>query len=407
MIMTEKDDDMNIQIQNSGADGTSNTKGSCSDLAHYINHEDKDRLAAGLEPLPYTTPNGDEVTTEEVIAAIDANTKSLSRSADKFFHMVVAPSREEIQAMGTSDKEVYEGGLKLIKGISDIYAQNFNREGLEDSSGLEIYWKPHFTRGNDGDLQFHIHGIVSRKTKPIEGLGGKELKVSPLTNHRDTAKGAVQGGFDRTAFIQKCEKLFDKLFEYNRKVAETFDYLNTMKHGSVEEKAEQAERLVAENAEGLKESISAGISRRRKNLSNKRDVDEIAAMLESGMTLPAPKDKAVKTALNTAEIKTIIQRHFSSETNLTMLELHLIGEGITFKVILSKEGGVDDLLFYKAGQKMKAKDIMSPEDHRLLLGHWQRLSGQIPAFCLREQRAQEESERELSQRKMGGPKMHR
>lgn len=402
-----KDEDMNIKIQNSGADGTSNTKGSCSDLAHYIDHEDKDRLAAGLDPFPYTTPDGDEVTTEEVIAAIDANTKGLSLSADKFFHMVAAPSREEIQAMGTSDKEVYEGGLKLIKDISDIYAQNFNREGLEDSSGLEIYWKPHFTRGNDGNLQFHIHGIVSRKTKALEGLGGRELKISPLTNHRDTAKGAVKGGFDRTAFIQKCEKLFDKLFEYNRKVAETFDYQNAMKHGSVEEKAEQTERLVNENAEDLRASISAGIGRRRKNLSNKREVEELAAMLEEGMTLPTSKDEVVKTALNTAEIKAIIQRHFSSETNTTMLELHLIGEGITFKVIMAQDGGVDDLLFYKAGQKVNAKDIMSPQDHRKLLSHWHRLSGQIPAFRLREQRAQAEREKETSQRKMGGPKMRR
>ena len=407
MIMTEKDDEMNIKIQNAGAGGASDCKGSCRDLAHYINHEDEDRLAAGLEPLPYTTPDGDQVTTEDVIAAIDANAKGLSRSADKFFHLVVSPSRDEILAMGSTDEEVYESGLKLIKVISDAYAENFHRDGLLDSSGLELYWKPHFTRGDDGNLQFHIHGVVSRKTKPIEGLGGKELKVSPLTNHRDTRKGAVVGGFDRTVFIQKCEKLFDKLFEYNRKVAETFDYQNAMKHGSVEEKAEQAERLVVENAEGLKESITAGISRRRKNLSNKRDVEEIAGMLEGGMSLPASKGDAVMAALNTAEIRTVIMKHFSSETNATMLELHLIGEGITFTVIMAKEGGVEDLLFFKAGQKMSAKDMMSAQDHRQLLSHWQRLSGQIPAFILREQRAQEEREREISQRKLGGPKMRR
>ncbi|MBO6221982.1 MAG: hypothetical protein J6N46_08590 [Bacteroidales bacterium] len=398
---------MNIKIQNSGADGASNTKGSCSDLAHYIDHEDKDRLEAGLEPLPYTTPDGDEVTTEEVIAAIDANAKGLSRSADKFFHLVVSPSQDEIRAMGNTDEEIYESGLKLIKAISDAYAENFHRDGLLDSTGLELYWKPHFTRGNDGNLQFHIHGVVSRKTKRLEGLGGKHLKISPVTNHKDTTKGAVQGGFDRTAFARCCEKLFDKLFEYNRKVAETFDYQNAMKHGSVEEKAEQTERLVAENAEELRASISAGIGRRRKNLSNKRDIDEIAAMLESGMTLPASKGDAMKAALNTAEIKTVIMKHFSSETNATMLELHLIGEGITFTVIMAKEGGVEDLLFFKAGQKMSAKDMMSAQDHRQLLSHWQRLSGQIPAFILREQRAQEEREREISQRKLGGPKMRR
>lgn len=401
----DKNEEMNIKIQKASADGVADNKGSSSALVNYINHEDKDRLEAGQEPLPFTTPDGEEVTTDEVIAAIDANTKGLSRSADKFFHLVVSPSRDEIRAMGSTDEDVYESGQKLIKAISDAYAENFHRDGLLDSSGLELYWKPHFTRGDDGNLQFHIHGVVSRKTKPIEGLGGKELKVSPLTNHRDTRKGAVVGGFDRTVFIQKCEKLFDKLFEYNRKVAETFDYQNAMKHGSVEEKAEQAEGLVTENAEALKESITAGISRRRKNLSNKRDVDEIAAMLESGMTLPASKGDAVKAALNTAEIKTVIMKHFSSETNATMLELHLIGEGITFTVIMAKEGGVEDLLFFKAGQKLSAKDMMSAQDHSQLLSHWHRLSGQIPASILREQRVREEHEKEISQIKRGGPKI--
>lgn len=402
------EEDMNIKIQNAGAGGASDCKGSCSDLAHYIDHEDKDRLAAGLEPLPYTTPDGDVVTTEEVIAAIDANTKGLSRSADKFFHMVAAPSQEEIQAMGTSDREVYEGGLKLIKGISDIYAQNFNREGLEDSSGLEIYWKPHFTRGNDGNFQFHIHGIVSRKTKALEGLGDKELKISPVTNHKDTTKGAVQGGFDRKAFARSCEKLFDKLFEYNRKVAETFDYQNAMKHGTVEEKAEQMERLVAEGAEELKSSIKEGIERRRKNLSNKRDVAEIAAMLEEDMTLPTKKDDTLASAFDTVEIRTIIIKHFESAETTNLLEIKLIGDGITMHVIDAKEGGAEDIEFVKGGKKFRAKDIMSTQDHRKLLDNWTRLSGQVPAFRLQERRAlQEEREREVSQRRMGGPKMRR
>lgn len=400
------EDDMNIKIQNSGADGASNTKGSCSDLAHYIDHEDKERLAAGLEPLPYTTPDGQEVTTEEVIAAIDANTKGLSRSADKFFHLVVSPSQDEIRAMGSTDEEVYESGLKLIKAISDAYAENFHRAGLLDSASLELYWKPHFTRGNDGELQFHIHGVVSRKTKRLEGLGGKQLKISPVTNHKETTKGAVQGGFDRKAFARSCEKLFDKLFEYNRKVAETFDYQNAMKHGSVKEKAEQTERLVAEGAEELKSSIKDGIERRRKNQSNKRDVAELAAMLEEGVTLPTHKEDTLSTAFDMVEIRTIIIKHFESAKTTNLLEIKLVGDGITMRVIDAKEGGAEDIEFIKGGKKFKAKDIMSTQDQRKLLDNWTRLSGQVPVFRLQERRAlQEQREREVSQRKMGGPKL--
>ena len=403
----DKEKDMNIKIQRAGADGAAENKGSCSDLAQYINHEDKDRLAAGLEPLPFTTPDGDEVTTEEVIAAIDANAKGLSRSADKFFHLVVSPSEDEIQAMGNTDEEVYRNGLKLIKAISDAYAENFHRDGLLDSSDLELYWKPHFTRGNDGTLQFHIHGVVSRKTKSLEGLGGKELKISPLTNHRDTVKGPVKGGFDRTVFIQKCERLFDKLFQYNRKVAETFDYQNAMKHGTVEEKVEQTERLVAEGAEDLKASIKEGIERRRKNQSTKRDIAEFTSMLEEGVTFPTKKDNALSSAFDTVEIRTIVLRHFSSAATTTLLEIKLIGDGITMNIIDAKEGGVADIEFIKGGRRIMAKDMMSTQEHRNLLDNWTRLTGQLPAFRIQERRADKEEQREVSQRKISGPKLRR
>ena len=405
--MDNEKDNMNIKIQRAGADGAAENKGSCRDLAHYIDHEDKDRLAAGLEPLPYTTPDGDEVTTEEVIAAIDANAKGLSRSADKFFHLVVSPSEDEIQAMGNTDEEVYRNGLKLIKAISDAYAENFHRDGLLDSSDLELYWKPHFTRGNDGTLQFHIHGVVSRKTKNLEGLGGKDLKISPLTNHRDTAKGPVKGGFDRTVFFQKCERLFDKLFQYNRKVAETFEYQNAMKHGTVEEKAEQTERLVAEGAEDLKASIKEGIERRRKNQSTKRDVAEFTSMLEEGVTLPTKKDDALSSAFDTVEIRTIVLRHFTDAATTTLLEIKLIGDGITMNIIDAKEGGVADIEFIKGGRRVMAKDMMSPQEHRNLLDNWTRLTGQLPAFRIQERLSAKEEQREVSQRKLGGPKMRR
>lgn len=399
------EDDMNIKIQNSGADGASNTKGSCSDLAHYIDHEDQERLAAGLEPLPYTTPDGDEVTTEEVIAAIDANAKGLSRSADKFFHLVVSPSQDEILAMGSTDEEVYESGLKLIKVISDAYAENFHLDGLLDSSGLELYWKPHFTRGDDGNLQFHIHGVVSRKTKPIEGLGGKELKVSPLTNHRDTRKGAVVGGFDRTVFIQKCEKLFDKLFEYNRKVAETFDYQNAMKHGSVEEKAEQTERLVAEGAEELKSSIKEGIERRRKNQSNKHDIDEIAAMLEGKVDLPEQTStkETLDDAVKVADMRNTLLSAFANANDKNHLALKLVAEGFTFYFIKAKDvPGIEDIRFVKRGKTYLAHEIMTSNELHTLLSHWHRIGGTKPAFKIREELAQKPS-----QKKHGGPKLGR
>ena len=67
----------------------------------------------------------------------------------------------------------------------------------------------------------------------------------------------------------------------------------------------------------------------------------------------------------------------------------------------------EDIEFVKGGKTIKAKDIMSTQDHRKLLDNWTRLSGQVPAFRLQERRAAKEEQTEVSQRKMGGPKMRR
>lgn len=318
--------------------------------------------------------------------------------------MIVSPSPEEIMAMGHDDNEIYRNALRYIKLLSAVYAQVFHREGVVDDKDLVIYWKPHYTRGEKGELQFHIHGIVSRQTS---GRDGKKMKISPLTNHTNTTTGPVQGGFDRAELCERAEKLFDKLIQYERTVAESFEYRHAMAHGSLEEKQEQTERLVAENADNLKAAITAGIERRRRNLSNKRELDEIADLLEKGGALPMQKHDALSSTLDAVDIRTIILRHFTSAQTSTLLEIKLAGDGITMNIIDAKEGGVADIEFIKTGKKFSAKEIMSAQEHVKLLDNWTRLSGQVSAFRLQERRAKKQEQGEVSQRKMGGPKMHR
>jgi len=69
----------------------------------------------------------------------------------------------------------------------------------------------------------HGHLIVSRKDQ------SNKKKLSPLTNHKNTQKGAIKGGFDRTNLFRQTEKGFDRLFSYDRKLSESFEYYNTMK----------------------------------------------------------------------------------------------------------------------------------------------------------------------------------
>ena len=61
----------------------------------------------------------------------------------------------------------------------------------------------------------HCHLIVSRKDQ------SNKIKISPLTNHKNTKKGAIKGSFDRTNLFQQAETGFDKLFRYQRDLQET------------------------------------------------------------------------------------------------------------------------------------------------------------------------------------------
>lgn len=84
----------------------------------------------------------------------------------------------------------------------------------------------------------HCHIIVSRKNQ------ANKIKLSPLTNHRNTKKGAIKGGFDRTNLFQQVEKGFDKLFNYARPLDESFEYYNTMKNGSITEQIKMQEKVL-------------------------------------------------------------------------------------------------------------------------------------------------------------------
>jgi hypothetical protein len=120
------------------------------------------------------------------------------------------------------------------------YAKNFNK-GLS-AEDIKFYGKIHFSRDrSENELNMHCHLIVSRKDQ------SNKIKISPLTNHRNTKKGVVKGGFDRVSLFQNVEKGFDKLFGYNRQLPETFEYCNTMKNGRIGDKLRMQEREIKQN----------------------------------------------------------------------------------------------------------------------------------------------------------------
>jgi hypothetical protein len=138
--------------------------------------------------------------------------------------------------MGNTDQEQAEAMKRYIRKVFiPEYSKNFNK-GLS-AEDIKFYGKIHFNRDrSENRLNMHCHLIVSRKDQ------SNKVKISPLTNHRNTKKGVIKGGFDRTALFENVEKGFDKLFGYNRQLSETFEYCNTMKNGTIDDKLQMQER---------------------------------------------------------------------------------------------------------------------------------------------------------------------
>ncbi len=129
----------------------------------------------------------------------------------------------------TEQKQAEAMKLYIREVFIPKYAKNFNKE--LSASNIKFYGKIHFNPNrSDSELNMHCHLIVSRKDQ------SNKVKISPLSNHRNTKKGVITGGFDRSALFQHAEKGFDNLFGYNRQLSETFEYCNTMKNGTVTDK---------------------------------------------------------------------------------------------------------------------------------------------------------------------------
>lgn len=182
---------------------------------------------------------------------IDNNIAKLCRNDAKFFLVNISPSQKEIAFLkerlgekGTEDK------LKEYAiAVMDAYAQNFKRPGIESSKDLLWYAKLERNRyysHNDpevkngmakvGELkegeQMHVQVIVSRKDK------SNKIKLSPMNNSRGSNKehSAKIGQFNRGAFKNSGEHIFDEMFGFDRLLKESVNYALTMKNGSADEK---------------------------------------------------------------------------------------------------------------------------------------------------------------------------
>lgn len=198
--------------------GTYNNAGSSRRLASYCEHEDLERMEQGIYAEGFFSLMDDNIYKSWVIKDIDSNIGQLLKTDAKFYAIHLSPSEKELRAMGNTEQEQAEVMKRYIReGVIPEYAKNFNK-GLSPED-IKFYGKIHFDRDRSSNEQnMHCHLIVSRKDQ------SNKKKLSPLTNHKNTKKGAITGGCDRINLFRQAEQGFDKLFKYNRLLAESFEY---------------------------------------------------------------------------------------------------------------------------------------------------------------------------------------
>lgn len=237
--------------------GTYNNAGSSRQLASYLEHEDLERMEKGIYTDGFFSLTDDNIYKSKVIKDIDSNIGQLLKTDAKFYAIHVSPSEKELRAMGNIEQDKAEAMKRYIREVFiPEYAKNFNK-GLSEAD-IKFYGKIHFDRSrSDNELNMHCHLIVSRKDQT------NKKKLSPLTNHKNTKNGVIKGGFNRVNLFRQAEQGFDKLFGYNRQLSESFEYANTMKNGSIDDKLKMQEQELKEpkqyfTGENKKEAFQSG-----------------------------------------------------------------------------------------------------------------------------------------------------
>lgn len=229
---------------------TGSNKGSSGQLVHYL---DKENRLFDKPPELWFNGESDDIRSYKVKHALDNNIAKLCKDDSKFFLINISPSQKEIAFLKEEFGEDNMGeALKEFSiKIMDEYAKNFNRTGIESENDLLWFGKlenHRFYTHKDAEVkngekkrgepkpgeQMHVQIIVSRKDIT------NTIKLSPMNKSRGSniEHSKKLGQFNRAAFKESGEKVFDQYFGFNRGWKDTFHYANIQKNGTVEQKIE-------------------------------------------------------------------------------------------------------------------------------------------------------------------------
>ncbi len=258
-------------------------KGSSSNLIEYLEKENRDREI--MEKEHFFNQWHDRISGAKAERLLDNNKGRLSKDESKFYMLTINPSKREMDHIG-GDRDRLKS---YVNDVMDTYAHQFNRY-YKDGSQLtgenlvyfakienqrtykhnekryaeaftknrqidKIIWELDKEKGNEKQIEslkrsyirngegtiikegnlkdghnVHVHIVVHRYDQH------QKFKLSPLSNAKNTKnqevgkegeRKKVKAGFNRDEFVQKCETLFDKKFEYKRGRKESYEYYKT------------------------------------------------------------------------------------------------------------------------------------------------------------------------------------
>lgn len=254
-------------------------KGSAGNLVHYL--EKENRMDRQKEPERWFNAVRNDIEAYEVRRSLDGNRAKLGSHEAKFFLVNISPSQKELAYLMERYGEAGMGEQlkRYAEKVMDEYAKNFKRPGIESNKDLMWFAKlenhRYYTYRDKevqqgtkkrGELktgnQMHVQVIVSRKD--ITG----RIKLSPMNSSkgRNAEHSRKMGQFDRMAFKQCGERVFDEHFGFERNLKDTLAYANIKKKGSLvqREQLDVLERGAGNNyrsreqANGLAERVATG-----------------------------------------------------------------------------------------------------------------------------------------------------
>jgi len=261
---------------------------------HYL--EKENRIDEKTDPELWFNHTGKKIEPYEVRSALDGNISRLCKSDTKFFLVNISPSKKELKFLEArfGKKEMKKQLKKYAERVMDEYARNFKREGISSAKDLMWFGKieryryysfkdKEVLRGERkrGEIkegsQMHIQIVVSRKDIT------NRIKLSPMNNSKgkNESHSKKLGQFNRVAFKQSGELVFDKFFGFDRELKDAFAYANVHKNGSLVQK-EQMDIL--ERSSGQRDSLER-INALARDVSDGRFLSIADMVKESGQSV--------------------------------------------------------------------------------------------------------------------------